>query len=484
MKPFKSSIRRQLLSWLVIPIIGLWLICGAVTYFIAKDLAYSAYDRDLGDSAKTVSSRLDFSGKTVAVDLPPAALAILKDGDQDEFYYQIVTPTGEILAGDSIPAPENRTELYHQPKFRDGLVNREPVRIAAMIRPVPGKPDQLVLIQIAQTLTQRTELVRKILVSVVLPEMLLIAFAAMAVFFGVSRGLAPLKVLADAVASRSQWDLSALSEDDAPKEVQPLVHAINDLLGRLQKDIEAQRRFVANAAHQLRTPLAGLKTQTQLALRRTTPEDTHHALMKIHTSADRCARLVNQLLVLARVVPGAIEGRHFGMQDLTSAARSATEELVPEAIKKGIDLGFEGPLKADGTEAVAIVYGEPLSLHELAFNLIENAVRYTQDGGNVTVRVTITETINLIIEDNGPGIPDQEHDKVFERFYRVLGTSVSGSGLGLAIVREIANALDAKVSLSSGPNGQGTCFHVQFFKPQAVASGQTALATKAIGVGG
>jgi two-component system sensor histidine kinase TctE len=468
MKPFPSSIRKQLLWWLVIPIVSLWVVDGAVTYFLAIDLANEAYDRDLASSARSVATRLSFADNKATVDLPPAAAAILKDDDKDKFYYQVVGPHDHLISGDKeIPRPF-KGGLYKEPRFRNGEINHQPVRIAAMLVPVPNRPGEFVLVQMAQTLVQRTELVNKILITVVLPEMLMIAFAAFAVWLGVSRGLAPLQVVTNAVASRTQWDLRPLDEDEAPKEISPLVHAINDLLKRLQNDMDAQRRFVANAAHQLRTPLAGLKTQTQLALRTANIDDVHHALKQIHTSADRSAKLVNQLLVLARVEPQAMAMKNYGPQDLNAAARAATESLVTSALRKAIDLGFESP-----NEQV-FVHGEALSLHELAFNLIENAVRYTQDGGKVTVRVERAAKVQLVVEDNGPGIPSEERERVFERFYRVLGTSTSGSGLGLAIVREIAEALSAEVQLGSGPGGVGTKVTVSFV-PSAVAKVELAV---------
>jgi two-component system sensor histidine kinase TctE len=271
------------------------------------------------------------------------------------------------------------------------------------------------------------------------------------------------------VASRSPVDLGPIAAEDVPKEVQPLVIAINELLEKLKEDIEAQRRFVANAAHQLRTPIAGLKMQAELARRQLEPADMQHALSLIQTGAERAARLANQLLALARSEPGAIDPNQWQLIDINEVGREATKEFVPDAIARNIDLGFEK------NEAVAMVWGDRASLHELAANLIDNAVRYTPEGGAVTVRIETRREHGLIaaqlsVEDNGPGIPEEEREHVFERFYRLLDRNVSGSGLGLAIVREIANVHRANVHVSEGANGQGTRFRIIFPPSDSLAS--------------
>jgi two-component system, OmpR family, sensor histidine kinase TctE len=260
----------------------------------------------------------------------------------------------------------------------------------------------------------------------------------------------------EAIASRSQWNLLPVFEVDAPVEIRPLIDAIDDLLKRLNEDIEAQRRFVANAAHQLRTPLAGLKTQTELAMRQKDLTDLQHILKQVHRSADNVTRLVNQLLSLARLEPTNAQGNYIGSVDLNAVAKEATTDLVPYALNKKIDLGVEEANRK------AIVKGDADSIRELLANLIDNAIRYTQPEGKVTVKVICDGDIRLLVEDDGPGIPLAERDKVFERFYRVLGNNVSGSGLGLSIVKEIAQAHRAEVSLTSGTEGKGTVAAVHF----------------------
>jgi two-component system, OmpR family, sensor histidine kinase TctE len=462
MKPWRSSIRRQLLGWLLIPILSLWVVGSIITYVLAIDFANNAYDNALLDSARAVASRLVFREDSVSVDMPPAAQSILKFNEKDSFFYQVLDQHGSLLSGDdSIPQPV-LSSLSKEPAFRDGLISHHEVRMVQFQVPIPDRPNnQFVVIQVAETIQGIDELTDKVLLGVVLPQLLLIILAGLAVWFGVTRGLRPLQELQRAVAARSPSDLRELPAESAPKEVRPLVLAINELLVRLREDREAQKRFVANAAHQLRTPLAGLKTQSELAARSQDPDDLRHSLTKIRTSADRATRLVQQLLSLARVEPAAMTPRVHKPVNINGIARDVTSELVPQALAKKIDLGFEG------FEQPCLILGDAENLYEMMVNLVENAVLYTQEGGKVTVRLENPQQPRLIVEDNGPGIPENEREHVFERFYRTLGTSVHGSGLGLAIVQEIAELHDAVVRFADGPEGNGTSAVVQFPKSES-----------------
>jgi two-component system sensor histidine kinase TctE len=226
-------------------------------------------------------------------------------------------------------------------------------------------------------------------------------------------------------------------------------------MGRLDESMILQRRFVADAAHQLRTPLTGLKAQAELALILDDPAEIRHSLQQIRRAADHAAHLANQLLLLARSEPGAQD--NMAVFDLAVVARSAAEYWVQTALKKDIDLGFE---EAEGDCQIT---GKTLLVGEALNNLIDNALRYTPSGGHVTVRLSRSgESVLLEVEDNGSGIPDAEKDRVFERFYRVLGTNQEGCGLGLAIVREIAQRHHAEVALFPGAEGIGTLVRITF----------------------
>ncbi|MBX9685522.1 MAG: sensor histidine kinase N-terminal domain-containing protein [Candidatus Obscuribacterales bacterium] len=458
MKPFTSSIRRHLLSWLLIPITTLCFIGAGVTYGLAVDFATDAYDDALLDCAHSVANRLIYKSSELTVDMPPAARAILKHGDKDNTYYQIVSPEGKVINGDVyIPDPPRGEDFSEEPYFYDGFIEGFPVRIG-IIEVARAGSKQRIVIKVAETVTGRTQLTQSIFLGVLIPQLILIVLAALAVWLGVSRGLLPLGRLKEAVESRNPADLRPLSEQNVPKEVKPLVLSINKLLLRLQEDRDLQKRFLSNAAHQLRTPLAGLKTQTELALRQKDQSEIKESLQHINTSASRATRLAQQLLALARVEPAVFDNLAKEALDLNKIAKDASKELVLQAIAKKIDLGFEG-----NDDDVQLIAGDRASLYEMLFNLIENAVFYTEAGGSVTVRVSQNEKGPIFsVEDNGPGIPETEREHVFERFYRILGNKQSGSGLGLAIVREIAEIHEASVELKSGPDNKGTVVEVQF----------------------
>ena len=464
-----ASIRGHLLFWLLLPITVLCFVCAFVTYSLAVDFATDAFDEALLDDAHSVASRISFKNSTLDVDMPAAAKAILKHGDKDNTYYQIISPDGNLISGDAfIPDLPAGTNLEVEPPFYDGNIDGRPVRCGAIGVTLPdGK--KRAIIKVAETIAGRMQLIQNIVLGVSIPQLVLIMLSALAVWLGVSNGLAPLGRLKEAVESRNPTDLSPVPEDTVPREVKPLVVSINNLLDQLQEDRESQKRFLSNAAHQLRTPLAGLKTQTELALRQTDPHEVMESLQQISTSAGRATRLAQQLLALARVEPSVFKNVSHDALDINKIAREATRELVVQSMAKQIDLGFENSPQPE------IVAGDRASLYEMMFNLIENAVFYTQRGGRITVSIQAGEKGPVFaVEDNGPGIPPAERQRVFERFYRVLGNKVSGSGLGLAIVREIAEAHEAEVILKDGAEGVGTLAEV-YFKKADVLPAQPAL---------
>ncbi len=471
-KETTPSLRRQLLQWLMTPVLVLMLVGALVTYGLAVAFATEGYDQALVDSVHSIASHIVSRNGKVVVDLPEVALEILKDNVKDKLYYQVKDSHGDVIASDTrIPESEfgNVTQLDEkEPDYTYGRIKGEEVRIASLLFREPRSGDK-VIIQVAETLRAREEFADKILIGVVVPQLLIVVSIGLAIFFGIRRGLTPLNDLRDALALRTPQDLGPIPEENVPREVRTLVGAINGLLERLHMEIEAQRRFVANAAHQLRTPVAGLKTQTELALRQTDPEDIKQALTHIRTSADRATRLTNQLLTLARTGPDGQDPRTRAVLDLSDVAKAVMGELVPQAVERKIDIGFEG------TTEPTTMMGDRWALHELASNLIENAIRYTQDGGRVTVRVSAPNDKERIfeVEDNGPGIPELERTRVFERFYRVpedgVGTKSSGSGLGLAIVREIANSHRADVKIMSARASEGTIIQVRFANNMADA---------------
>lgn len=458
-KSKSRTLRRQLLAWLAVPLVVLWSISGVVDYDIAKRFVNLAYDRALLEAALDIGRNIKQVDNQIYVDLPEVALQMLETRESGRLHFLVTGPGGEYISGSpELPSPpEDSTDRvrYYDDEFR----GRE-IRLVTLRQPVnPGSGQGAVMIRVGERLTVRAESARQLLFRIMVPQALLIFVAVFIVWYAVGRGLRPLASLQRELTTRSHRDLSPLPEEQVPEEVRPLIRAMNELLGRLSEALESRQRFVADAAHQLRTPVAGIKTQTELALRQTQTGDVQATLKQLHTATEQATRLVNQLLSLARAEPGAGRVQHAEPLDLVALARDTTTEWVPRAIERNIDLGFDSPLPS------ARIEGDPFMLREMLNNLLDNAVRYTQPGGQVTVRVTPEPPgVVLSVEDNGPGIPKTERARVFERFYRVLGTGAEGCGLGLAIVREIALSHGGDASLAGSANDTGTRVRVAFPK--------------------
>lgn len=453
-----ASLRHQLLVSLLAPMLLVTLLSGVVTYYYAYNFATLAYDYSLFDSALDISRQTRLSNGSPRVDLPSVALDMLESDTHDSVFYMVNDAKGRFVSGHhGLPLPPEEAPTG-KPVYYDGSYNGSPIRLAALsarIKDGTGT-DSTVLVLVGETLNKRRTLANEVLVGMLLPEFLLIALIGALVWFGIERGLRPLSTLQAEIASRSHRDLSPLPEHNAPGEVRALIHAMNELLARLAGALSAQQRFVADAAHQLRTPLAGIRTQSELALRQQNLADVQHTLQQLNTATGQTTHLINQLLSLARAEPGAARAQAMQRIDVTGLARETTTEWVPRALARDIDLGFDG-------EGIAIVEGDPLFIREMLGNLLDNAIRYTQAGGRVTVRVaSATNTVQLSVEDNGPGIPEEERERVFERFHRVLGSGEEGCGLGLAIVREIAQGHNAEIRLTAGANGCGTLVTIDF----------------------
>ena len=451
------SIRKQLLTWLLIPLCSLLMLGTLFAFGLAYTVANYTYDRALLNTADSVVARLRWKNGTVTVDMPPAAQAILRYSDEDKVYYQVLRQDQVRISGDALIPGPILNPYSNQPGFRNAILNGVDIRIARLRCTNPhNAEDEAVLVQVAETLKGRNSLTQLLFTSIVAPQIILILLGSLAVWFGISRGLTPLRKIQQAVQERNPQDLSPVVFDTVPVEVKPLVQSINDLLDRLRGEIEAQRRFTANAAHQLRTPLAGLRTFSGLAQRLSGEPKVKDLIEQIDRGIDRMVHLVNRLLSLAKAEPSAENMGNFVKLDLNFIASDATADLVETALHKEIDLSFEA------SSAPALIMGDRESLRDLAMNLIENAVLYTHSGGTVVVRVGNGSNVELTVEDNGPGIPSDEREKVFERFYRILGNDAPGSGLGLAIVREIASTHSATIEMRTGSNNCGTFIRITF----------------------
>lgn len=455
-----QSLRKKLLLWLLLPLLCLIVIDSSILYRIAMNVQRKAFDHELLDSANDISQLISESkdpGKRFQLRSEVRKL-ILYEPD-DEASYSIFDTHGKLLGGDEklplMPAPlHDQGSTYYsfstiQGKLMRVVTTATDVKVDTGLLPV--------WIQVAETLHKRTRLANQILIGIVVPQLVLVLTTASLLWFGIGRGLLPLWALQNAVARRSYRDLSPVELPDIPDEVRALVDSVNFLMKELESVLQSQNRFVADAAHQLRTPLAGMQAQLELVQQENDPLELQAGLARIGSSMGRLSHLINQLLVLARNQPEVTRAIDLGAMDLIRLAQEVTTDMVPAALQKDIDLGFESLHEG------IVIEGEPKRLKEMLYNLVDNAILYTQHGGKVTVSASCqNKQATLSVEDNGPGIPIAERDKVFERFHRVIGNEQEGSGLGLAIVMEIAQIHHAKVTMETPDSGVGTRVGVIF----------------------
>ena len=430
------SLRAHLLRMLLPPIAAALALGAVVSYFPTIEPATQAYDQALVDIGLALGSHVRLTQTEYRFELPPAVEQVLRTDRFDSIYYRVMSPAGLEIAGDpGLPAPPGDGVAHN------AVYNGANVRVVSVQAPC-GRSACTVLV--AETMVKRERLARELFLQSIFPELLIAAATLLIVWFGVKRGLQPLARLSDEIKSRSAGDLRPIDAAGAPEETQPLVGAMNGLLEEVSAASRKQQRFLADAAHQLRTPLAGLQAHAELALAQPLPEQTRAQIERVRQATIRTGRLANQLLALARAEPGARS--ETSAVDLKTIAEGEADAWVHQAMARDIDLGFE--LQA------AAVDGDAFLLREALANLVHNALEYSQRGGRVTVRTGTRHGAALVeVEDDGPGIAPAERAYVLERFYRVPGTPGTGSGLGLAIVREIAAGHGATVVISDSSSG-------------------------------
>nr|WP_307728142.1 sensor histidine kinase N-terminal domain-containing protein [Massilia terrae] len=467
----QHSLFGEILDWMLAPLLLLWPMSIAITYLVAKSIANQPFDHALKDDVTVLAQQVrEVDGKVVAR-LPDSARDILRADDADTVYFQVTGPRGVFVTGDrDLPQPaEDDAGDNAEVHFRNVTLHGTPVRIAySWVHLDPAQPDadtRLALVQVGETLEKRAQLANAIIKGVILPQFIILPVILALVWFALSRGLSPLAQLQERIRARRPDDLSPIDSRQVPEEISPLVGSLNDMLERLSQTIDMQKRFIADAAHQMKTPLAGMRMQSELALRQVDAGEIHRSLEQLAKSSESATRLVNQLLALARAENQPHAGLAFEQIDLVALARAVVQEWVPASFAHRIDLGFEPP------DEPVFIAANALMLRELLSNLIDNAVRYTPAGGSVTVRVRRDGDDALLeVEDTGPGIAPAERAHVFERFYRILGSSVPGSGLGLAIVREIAQQHGAEIDIFNNPRSHslklpGSLFRLTFPPP-------------------
>ena len=432
-----TSIRRALLVPLAGGLAVALVVATIATYLRARDEASALFDVQLSQLAASVTGMplavAPGGAGGTAHDAPLIVQVWNRDG------VQVYRSQG------AREAPERRAPGFSTVQTRDG-----PWRVYSVL--AKGE-----LVQVAQPLAVRDQLAASLAWSTILPWLIAAPLIGLLLWFAIARALAPLERLADAVGTRNPRELRPLAAGEWPREVTPLVAALNALLGRLDEALDAQKAFVADAAHELRTPLAAVHLQAQLAERAHDGPERSRALDALRGGLKRATRVVEQLLALARQDHAAAAAPTTHV-DLAALARDAVAAHADLAAAKDVDLG------AGALEPLA-VDGEADALATLAANLVDNAVRYTPAGGHVDVLVERRDGAPaLVVRDDGPGIPEGAREAMFERFARGARTDAPGSGLGLAIVRRIAERHGATVTLADGPNGRGLEVTVRFAK--------------------
>jgi two-component system sensor histidine kinase TctE len=467
----QRSLFGEILDWMLTPLLLLWPLSLALTWFVAQGIASKPFDRALEFNLQALTQFVVTKDDKVSFNLTPQARDLLKADDSDLVYYQLRDARLGVISGeaDFPPPPDTDVPAAGRVLLRDDEVRGDEVRVAYTWLERHHDPSELVLMQVAETKGKRSTLATEIIKGVMVPQFVILPLAVLLVWLALVRGIRPLSDLEQKIRARKPDDLSPIEESFIPQEVAPLVSSINDLLSRLTTSLTTQKRFLADAAHQLKTPLAGLRMQADLAQREgANADELKQSLKQIGRASMRATHTVNQLLSLARAEgSGAAVARQ--PCDLAKLTIEVVREAVPRAIEKRIDLGYDG---AEAGAPGVVLEGNATLLKELVRNLVDNAINYTPSvpgrPGVITARVLgdpFGRIIVLQVEDNGPGIPENERELVFEPFYRVLGNEADGSGLGLPIVLEIARQHHATVQLEDAHPGQqppGARFSLRF----------------------
>jgi two-component system sensor histidine kinase TctE len=440
------SIRRALLARLMAPLLMILALSGISAYGLAQHFSQVVLDNWLYDSAMSLANRVRWENGRAVVDLPEGAREILEWDIVDRVYYEVGPLRGERLMGNAFlplppSMPHDSAAVYYE-----GIVSGASVRVLAVALQAPdGNP---IIVKVAETRHKRNALASEVLwISIVLSVMLA-AVSLLVIWYGVGSGIDSMEKAVRDV--RRQHAVAALTpipiDAEVPVEVVPLVHEINDLIGDLSASHRLNQRFVADAAHQLRTPLAALRVQLELALREHDPERHARAINDAVHVLTRMGHTLHQLLTLAKADEEASDT--LPLVDIDLIAREEVERRIDDAVCAGVDLGYSG------TGEPILIRGQEDLLREAVANLLDNALRYGGTGERVTVGVE-TNAPEIYVEDEGPGIPEKERDRVRERFYRIAGTQGDGCGLGLSIVEEIVRRHAGSLVLESGAGGAG-----------------------------
>ncbi|TMS58149.1 sensor histidine kinase [Imbroritus primus] len=458
----RNSLRSRLLGDLWKPLFCLLLLGAVAVFFLARHIGSSVYDRWLYDSAMTLAEQVRVEDGKAVLDLPKQAVEMFEWDQVDRIFSDVRSRRyGLIFRNSDLPPPPEELQPG-QSRIFPHWVKGHAARVVAVAVPNPADPADVLVIQVAETMLKRNTLATDILVLVVPVLVVLALLVGIVVWRAVATGVRAVDQVVERLDSYGPDRLLPVGEiTNAPAEVRPLLNAINQLIRRLSDLQDTQRRFIANAAHQLRTPLATLQVQTERALRE--PDAARHgqALSRVLKAVTRSRHLAHQLLMLARSEQSGEKALQMQEVDLAVLARDELERWIDSALQQHVDIGYDGP------ESGVEVYGEPVLLRELIGNLVDNAIRYGsvrddgRRGGAVTLRLQV-QPIMLVVEDDGPGIPPSERTLVLERFYRRRGAGGQGCGLGLSIAREIAQRHGARLVITDPPQGMGARVEIRF----------------------
>lgn len=459
----RYSLRRQLLLWITIPMFILIPLDTTILYKVGIHFVHQSFDDSMDEMANDVIALVNESGKSPEdFRISRETQNVLFSNQYDKTYYAIYNARLQLLTGNA-HLPVDPSKLGHKKRtFTYAMINHEKVRsliVMANYRDHLNVPHYY-FVQIAETLHKRKNLRSRILLAIVFPQILLLIVSGAMLLLGISKGLAPLNELNNEISIRTSSQLDPVKLKKVPEEATVLITSINLLIGRLRNAIQAQNRFIADAAHQLRTPLAGIQAQVELAL---SQGDADHALEMIGSSVSKLTHLVNQLLRLSHNQPEAANVIDMKPTDIFLLAQEVYYELAHYALQKRIDFGFEAISNHQKTNYM--ISGDAQRLKVMLHNLLDNAIRYTPNGGKVSLVLDEgKDFVELNVEDNGVGIPESERTMVFERFHRVLDNSQEGSGLGLSIVKEILAFHYATIQVLSPAQGPGNIMSVRFRK--------------------
>lgn len=447
--PRAPSLRRRLLTILAVPMVLAWVASGVLIYVLALHYTNINYDRSLIETARALERLV--RSEAGHQELSPQARILMEYDSADPGYYSVRSLQHGVLAANlALPVPPQLPAVGERARLDSVTVDGLALRMASTVVATLDDPHETVVVSAAETLRERRALAREILVGTLPVVLLLIALVLVLVWFGVSRGLRLLDPLTEQIAQRRPRDLAPLDQSTVPVEIRPLTRTIDALFARLRDLLDLQERFIADAAHQLRTPLAGLRMQAERALADPRPDSVREALAHVERLSAGAGRAAGQLLALARAQTIGSDGADDGEVDLARLAREYVAERVPDALRARIDLGYEGPAGA------ADVRGDAVMLREALVNLVDNALNYAGANGTVTVGIACeADTVVLTVEDDGPGVAAEWWPRLGERFFRPPESRREGSGLGLAIVRRIAERHGAGVGFGHGRDGRG-----------------------------